>query len=447
MPRHEIPRTRWVQDVRLEGTVPVVGGFSFIAKLDHLEGGNLVLRAPGFEGDLDGWRVVGSRCQHCGLGRPRAATFLVRDESGNIIQVGRQCLQDYTRSTDVESAVKLFKCWQELLAGGSDDDEGGWGFGGYSPSPTPAEYLAAAVSSIRHRGFHKSGSEEKSTRHFCDFITGPCPKDKGARGDREEIELWKQLQPTDAQRAAAAEVLAWVLASNDSSDYMHNARLACAERTVRAKTEGILASLPFSYDKAMGREQERKARPAAGPHVGKVGEKVTLKVTVKYVTGFSNDWSSGVFMILEDENHSTLMLRATGHLNRLADKDDFKDGEWHTRGTVKKHELNEKRNNEPVTWLTRCDMQRDPFPPLKVAKPKKPKPASKGAPLYGYKTSNIPNCVGAVAILAYEWICPRGVDFSWGAHTEGVRLHEISCKGWLSRAKPPAPALPMQVAS
>ncbi len=447
LPRSERIRTRWLCNVHIKGTVPVVAGFAFIAKLDHLEGGNLVLRAPGWDGDLDGWRVVGSRCQHCGLDRSRAATFLVREEGGGIIQVGRQCLQDYTRSTDVENAVKLFKCWQELLAGGSDDDEGGWGFGGYSPSSTPAEYLAAAVSSIRHRGFHKSGAEEKSTRSFCDFITGPCPKDKGERGDREEIALWKSLQPTDAQRATAAEVLAWVLASNDSSDYMHNARLACAERTVRDRTEGILASLPFSYDKAMGREQEKKARPAAGPHVGVVGEKVTLKVTVKYVTGTENKWSSGVFMILVDENNSALKLSATGHLNRLSDADDFKDGEWYIRGTVKKHEWNEKRNNEPMTRLTRCEMQREPFPPLKPAKPKKVKPASKGAPLYGYKTSDTPNSVGTVAILAHEWICPKGVVFSWSAEQEGERLNRNGCRAWLSRIKPPVPTAPMSQAA
>lgn len=194
-PPSQIPRVRLVQDVRLEGTVPVVGGFGFIAKLDHLEGGNLVLRAPGFEGDLDAWRVVGSRCQHCGLERSRAATFLVRDEGGNIIQVGRQCLQDYTRHSDVERAVKLFKCWQELLGGGSDDDEGGWGFGGYWPSATPAEYLAAAVSSIRRNGFRKSGGEGTSTRNDCDFICGPCPTDKGREGDREAIKEWHKSPP------------------------------------------------------------------------------------------------------------------------------------------------------------------------------------------------------------------------------------------------------------
>ncbi len=446
LPSSEIPRTRWVQDVRLEGTVPVVAGFAFIAKLDHLEGGNLVLRAPGFDGDLDGWRVVGSRCQHCGMARARAATFLVRDESGNIIQVGRQCLQDYTRHADVENAVKLFKCWRELLEGGSDEDSDGWGFGGYSPSPTPVEYIAAAVASVRKFGFHKADSE-KPTRGACDFLTSSCPPDKGNRGDKERIREWVSGQPTDAQRAHAAEILAWVLTTNDSSDYMHNARLACAERTVRSRTEGILASLPTSYDKAMDREQERRERPAAGPHVGVVGEKVTLKVTVKYVTGYESQWSSGVFMILVDENNSALKVKATGHLNRLSDKDDFKEGEWFIRGAVKKHDMNPKRDNAPITQLTRCAMQREPFAPLKPVKPKKAKPASKGLPLYGYKTSSSGGSVGSVAILAYEWKCPPGVSFSWAAHQQGVLLHETSSKAWLSHTKPPAEPASLQMAS
>lgn len=448
---HGVPRTRtrWVRNVRLEGTVPVVAGFAFIAKLDHLEGGNLVLRAPGFDGDLDGWRVVGSRCQHCGLERSRAATFLVRDESGNLIQVGRQCLQDYTRSADVESAVKLFKCWRELLDGGSDDAEGGWGFGGYSPAPTPVEYLAAAVAAVRKLGFHKADSE-RSTRKVCDFITGPCPVDKGERGDRERIQEWKSLQPSDAQRTQAAEILAWALATNDSSDYMHNARLACAERTVRSRTEGILASLPTSYDKAMGREQERRERPVAGPHVGVVKGKVTLKVSVKYVTGWENEQYGvrGVFMILVDENNSTLKLRATGELDRMSEADDFKDGDWYIHGIVKKHETDAKRDNQPVTWLTRCVMRRDPFPPEKPKKPRKPKPASQGLPLYGYKTGHKGEGVGSVAILAYEWKCPAGVEFSWNAHRIGVELHEASSKSWLSHTKPPAQQPePMQQAS
>lgn len=423
-----IERHVLVVDVRFDGEAPRVGGFTFVARLDHQEGGNLVLRAPGVETDLDGWRLTGSRCQHCGLDRKRSATFLLQNEQGALIQVGKSCLEDYTGSTNIASAVELFKCWQEILVG---MDEGGeYGFGGsWQPDVTPVEYVAAAVSSIRRRGFHKSGTEN-STRSECDFLTGPCPQDKGRRGDKEMVEAWKKGQPSDAQREEAAVILAWTVASKDSTDYMHNARIAAAARVLIARTEGLLASLPVAYDKAQGIERERLTRPAAGPHVGAIGERLTTQVTVRLHRGYENDFGRGVMILMFDENNSAIKTFSSGRV--LKDQENF-DGQWHLRAVVKKHDKDSK-NGEPVTLVKRVVLQREAFAPVK---PTKVKPASKGAALWGYKTSDAPNSVGAVAVLAHEWLCPRGVEFSWAASLEGTRLHEKSCKEWLSRVKPP----------
>ena len=392
----------YVVDVSFTGTAPRVGGFSFVARLDHQEGGNLVLRAPGVETDLDGWRLTGSRCQHCGLDRRRSATFLLQNEQGALVQVGKSCLEDYTGTTNIASAVELFKCWQEILVGLGGDGEYGFGFGGgWQPDVTPVEYLGCAVASIRHRGFHKSGSE-RSTRNDCDFLSAPCPLDKGRKGEKEMVEAWKKGQPTDAQREEAAAILAWAVASKDSGDYMHNARIACAGRVLIARTEGLLASLPVSYDKAMGIERERKVRPAAGPHVGTIGERITTKVTVKLVRGYESDFGTGVMILMLDENNSTLKTFSSGRA--LQDQENF-DGEWYLRGTVKKHETDDKYG-EPVTLLKRCELQREVFPALK---PAKPKPASKGKPFYGY----LPN--GTVGVTAYQWKAPAGVRVEWFA--------------------------------
>ena len=328
----------------------------------------------------------------------RSATYLLQNEQGAIVQVGKSCLEDYTGTTNIASAVELFKCWQEILVGLGEGGEYGFG-GSWSPSITPVEYVAAAVSSIRRRGFHKSGTE-RSTRTECDFLTGPCPQDKGRRGDKEEIEAWKKGQPTDAQREEAAVILAWVLASKDSTDYMHNARIACAARMMIDRTEGILASLPVSYDKAQGIERERRERPPAGPHVGTIGERITTKVTVKLVRGYESDFGTGVMILMFDEKNSALKTFSSGRA--LQDQENF-DGEWFLRGTVKKHETDD-RNKEPVTLLKRVELQREAFPPLK---PAKPKPASKGKPFYGY----LPN--GTVGVTAYQWKPPAGVRVEW----------------------------------
>jgi hypothetical protein len=413
-----IPRTvtreRWVADVSFRGTAPVIAGFAFVAKLDHQEGGNLVLRAPGIETDLSGWRQCGSRCQHCGLERRRAETFLLQHESGALLQVGRQCLKSYTGSDDVARAVKLFKLWAEFM--GSMDEGGEYGCGGGwgSGASTPAEYVAAAVASIRKRGFHKSDSD-RSTRNDCDFITGPCPK-PDRDGGRDRIEEWHKAQPTDAQREEAAAIIAWALASKDSSDYAHNARVACAAHAMPKRTEGLLASLPVSYDKAMGREQERRERPPAGPHVGAVGDRITCKITVKLVRGYESDFGTGVMLLMADEQNSTLKTFSSG---ALQDQEDLSEGEWYLRGTVKKHETDQKYGH-PVTLLTRCALQREPF--VKAASKRKPKRASKGAPMYHYGPT------GTVTEVAYGWKCPKGVPYSWDAHYEGIdiekRTHE-----------------------
>lgn len=386
----EVRKVRYVVDVALGGAVPRVNGFAFCAKLDHLEGGNLVLRAPGYEGDLDGWRVASSRCQHCGLDRHRAQTFLVADPNGNLIQVGRQCLADYIRGGDVEAAVGLFKCWQELLDG-CGDEEGGWGWGGYYDPTTPLDYVAAAVSSIRIRGFHKSGGFERdegegkmSTRTHCDFILGPRPKPSERTGDELGRE-WGAAQPTELQRVEAAAIVAWVLASNDSSDYMHNARLACAERTLRARTEGLLASLPHSYARHLGKEAEQRERPAAGPHVGAVGEKIACKVRVVYSTGYESEvrggriLTSGTVVIMTDEHNST--IKAFTSSSEIARCEDF-SGEWYLYATVKKH-LTDAKRGHAVTLVKRIVLRRDPAPEKPAARkraPRKAKPEEPSAP-------------------------------------------------------------------
>lgn len=408
----------WVVEVQLTGEAPRIGGFTFVARLEHLNGGNLVLRAPGVERDLDGWRLTGSRCQHCGLDRKRTATFLLVNEQGSIVQVGKSCLEDYTGTTNVESAVDLFKCWAELLGGCGEEGEYGFG-GGWTPDILPINYLAAAVASIRRRGFHKASVDDgQSTKMDCDFICGSCPKDKGERGDKELIESWHRSQPSEAQRAEAAVILAWTLASKDSSDYMHNARLLCAERIVIDRARGLLASLPVSYDKAMGREQERRERPAPGPHVGAIGERVLSKITVKLVRGYESEFGEGVMLIMVDAQNSSFKTFTSGTLSNV---EDFGDGEWHMIATVKKHETDQKYGN-PVTLLSRVELRQSE--PYTLPKPKKPKPPTKGLPIYSY----LPN--GTVGIVAYGWKPPMGVSFSWDAKREGDEMHTKFAKAW-----------------
>lgn len=402
------------------GAAPRIKGFTFAAKLDHQKEGNLVLRAPGVTIDLDGWRVAGPRCQHCGLSRHRAQTFLLQTEKGEILQIGRQCLVDYIGTEDVANAVQWYKCLNDLVSEITDDDgECGFG-GGWSNPDSPLDFVAAAVSSIRIRGFHKAGGRadeadyepKQSTKDHCHFILGKRPLPSDRSGDAAGRE-WDAAQPSEAQRAEALVILEWVKASNDSSDYMHNARIAAGALGVIDRTQGILASLPASYDRFLGKERERKARPEAGPHVGTVGNYIDCKVQVRYSNGFEVEHRGGVshgtFLIMVDENNSTIKARTSSR--ELNDVEDFKDGDWYLRATVKKHEVDAKRNNQPVTFVTRIVMSRAPFTNV-LTQPKK-KPASKGSRLFGYKPD------GTFGVIATSWKAPKGVHVSWILNADG----------------------------
>jgi len=432
--------TRWVIDVRFEGEAPRIQGYGFQAALTHTPQGNLVSRAPGVETDLSGWRETGARCQHCGLDRRRAETFLLQSPEGGIVQIGRQCLVDYIGTTDVTRAVQLWRVWAELVSGITDED-GEYGFGGGWVCPTtPVEFLAAAVSSVKRRGFVKTqcADQQTSTRAHAEWILGPEPKidsDDYARSLalREE---WRLCQPTEAHAQEAQAILDWVLTSNDSSDYMHNARVGCGARTMMPRSAGLLASLPSAHDKHLGKIYERKQRPAAGPHVGVVGERIDATITVKFEMMIAEDPErrfsvSKALIIMVDENNSAFKTFASGELKRV---ENLKEGTWFMRGTVKSHEA-DKKTGEPVTVLKRVELQREPFPQLKPQKPRKVHP-SKGKPI---RLHDLPWCnerakLQGVATFGHLWKCPDHVVFNIGAAHVGEALNFESCRQRLQRA-------------
>lgn len=433
-------RTRWVIDVRFEGEAPRIQGYGFQAALTHTPQGNLVSRAPGVETDLSGWRETGARCQHCGLDRRRAETFLLQSPEGGIVQIGRQCLVDYIGTTDVTRAVQLWRVWRELVSGITDED-GEYGFGGGWMCPTtPVEFLAAAVSSVKRRGFVKSqcADQQTSTRAHAEWILGPEPKldDRHYAASLAEREEWRVCQPTEAHTQEAQAIIDWVLASNDSSDYMHNARVGCGARTMMPRTAGLLASLPSAYDKHLGKVYEKKQRPAAGPHVGTVGERIDATITVRFEMMIAGDPDrrfsvSKALLIMVDEHNSAFKTFASGELKRV---EKLKEGTWHMRGTVKSHEA-DKKTGEPVTVLKRVELQREPFPQLKPAKPRKVHP-SKGKPIRMY---DLPWCseratLDGVATFGHLWKCPEHVAFDRIAALEGDQLNIQSCRQRLQRA-------------
>ena len=82
--------------VSIEGAAPIVGGYKFIAVLDHIPEVGTVIRALPGEQIGVGYRDAPPNCDHCQSNRKRKDTYLVRNEdTGDIKQVGSSCLKDF----------------------------------------------------------------------------------------------------------------------------------------------------------------------------------------------------------------------------------------------------------------------------------------------------------------------------------------------------------------
>ncbi len=212
---------------------------------------------------------------------------------------------------------------------------------------------------------------EGNTRDRASFLAGPCPmgNDDGGAARRD----WTENQPTEADCARAVEVLAWVAASTDASDYMHNLRVACALPSA-TKHEGVIVSAVSAFERAAGREAIRKAEKTAAAvseYQGTVGERATFILTVLRKASWSTDFGTTILHIMTDATGNVFSWKSSGSADALDIGTTYA-----IKGTVKKHE---EYKGTKQTQLTRCSAS-DPNAPPPVKAPRKPR-AKKAAPV------------------------------------------------------------------
>lgn len=259
----------------VEGVAPKFNGWKLIAKLTDAsflyEGatGTVVSMVPG-EPELPvSWRTAEITCEHCGTNRRRRDTFLVQNETtGQVMQVGRQCLADFLGHKSPEAIASLCE-WIIAFFAGAEDEYG------HSGQRQPdfyrtREYLAWVSMSIRKKGW--------ISRKMAQDNGYSTPTSSDALSMMENASKKAGVTP-DAEDYDRADVaLGWVeshLCSVDPdtlNDYMFKLRLTCESERVAIKSLGICASLIPTVEREMGLMKERESKPVS-QHVGTVKER------------------------------------------------------------------------------------------------------------------------------------------------------------------------------
>lgn len=333
---------REMVSLTVEGERPQVPGWEPVANLVHANGANVVRCRPGFE--LPESYRTRQVCDHCGTDRRRNDTWVLRNAAGELRQIGRQCMQDFVGSVDVNLAA--LSLWAETDSFFSNPEEPGMGGARYY---SVRDYLGAVAALIREDrgGFvTKKVAQERRCSATADqafTMLDMSPEQRAKNGFPVAV--------TADDVAAVNAAMDWCASWDEAGDYPHNVRTAVGMGYVTHKTAGFVASLLGSaYPRAMKAAAERAERAATVPtggHVGAIGERPTLSVVVEKVRSWASDYGTTTFVAMKDADGNSLVWYASSD-------PDVKEGDRLTmKATIKKHG-NDRYTGGKATTVTRC---------------------------------------------------------------------------------------------
>lgn len=309
-------------------------GWTVRAKVEHGDKGNIVT-APGGKHVEPGWFKAPAYCDHCKTNRFRKVTYFVEHESGEIRQVGRACLHEYTGINPATAAM-----WaevQDIVGNGMDRMAGEWSGCVYEEMYPVPLILAHAYDVIQAYGYRKS-DEPSSTRDEV--------KERVLNGTKPSAEALENAEKVNAWLVGLDQVTddRWI------SDLERNGSSLALSGYAKAKHFGRLAYMPLAYERYLehkARDAQREAAKqaeAASQHVGEIGQRITLTAaTAKLLTSWEGDYGMTYLYKFTDAQGNVYIWYASRGI-------ETRDG-MTIKGTVKNHN---ERDGVKQTVLTRC---------------------------------------------------------------------------------------------
>ena len=143
------PQVRKFYLYEIEGLAKI-NGWEFLAKIQHLNGGNLIHSAKPDTFIDPIYRTRKPVCDHCNSNRNRKDTYLVRNGLGEVKQVGKSCLKAFTGGFSAESIASFLAFFEELA---TFEHHEGSSLTKYIPK---LDYLYHVAECVKRYGFFKS---------------------------------------------------------------------------------------------------------------------------------------------------------------------------------------------------------------------------------------------------------------------------------------------------
>lgn len=331
--------------VTVSGDEPKIAGWTFVGRIEWLEGGNLISTTPFYTGEQIPARFRNAEpvCEHCHTRRNRAAVYIIRNEAGEWKQIGRSCLRDFMGHGDPESMAR----WAEALSNFTkaiiaaeieDQDDNRW-MGRGRQYLNLARFLANVIEVIKQDGHFIS-------RKAAQEAYPPIRSTSDATLDSMFDPAKHGAIIASAESIAQAEIMiewAKALPEDSTSDYLINLRVVANSPIIDPKFAGLAASLYAAYSRAMNEAKEAQARTPSA-HVGTIGKRDTFSLEVVndfYVSGIQFPFT--IYTMKDSQGNIFIWKTGSGNLER--------GKTYSLKGTIKAHS---EYKGQKQTELSRC---------------------------------------------------------------------------------------------
>lgn len=317
-----------VFDVTINSDLIRKDGYTVVAKLEHLDGGNVVSSFG--EAGKPEWGTIQPRCQHCGGKHGQKVTFIVRHEDGTELQVGRTCLKDYC-GIDPKHIAAINQLRDLFI----DEDIDHHDFNKY-PAPvaySTIEMLAVSIHVMNEQGYVKS-EEVKSNKGTISGLAA------------------KHFQPSETELAKAQEMARKIAELDLDTAFswnLDNIYHLINNCYCKSSHFGYIAYAPLAYQRYaehMEREakyeaEKAKEREASG-HIGQVGQRMVIDIAeMKLLTSWDTQYGTTYLYKFIDTAGNTLVWFASKTMETASK----------IKATIKEHT---ERDGVKQTVITRC---------------------------------------------------------------------------------------------
>ena len=285
-----------VVDIEVEASYQI-SGWEFIASLEYIDGTNLVKGAGKVENIPEKY-VHSNICEHCNTNRARKNTILLRNtETGDYKQVGRSCVKDYV-GIDAEHYLSYLS-WFASLEDYLETLEHQIG-GGYSIAYNIKDVLEQTITEVQHFGYiskstvAENGGEKTSSVIYY-ILTGLTPEYNSARS-------YERYEITEEQEALAEQVVKFILAINEPTDYERNLQVLINAGYATRKNLGLAVSI-YGYYLRQTKVAKERQEISDSEWVGEIGQRITITAKPELITSYETEYGyTYVYRFVENGN-------------------------------------------------------------------------------------------------------------------------------------------------